>query len=277
MDANAPGRVSPSLVAFARRVVLPVVRVAFRPTLTGLEHLPREGPFLLVGNHSAGLGLAELASFAALYLDRFGAARPLAGFAHPIDFRLGPVARVFRSLGAVPATYEGAAEALAAGVPLLVFPGGDHETMRPLWQARRVDLGGRKGFLKIARAHRLPIVPLGIRGSHHTAPILWRSRALPWALVLPRLAGLKRWPLTVLGLVGALALASAPWSWPLRAALVWAWLGSPLTMLPWVPARIAMEVGEPIAPEALFRDDDPALDGALATVQSALQRIVDRG
>lgn len=275
MTEHTPGRVAPALVDAARRFVRPLVRAAFRPTLTGVENLPPRGPFLLVGNHSAGLGLAELASFAALYLEQVGPARPLAAFAHPIDFRLAPVASFFRSLGAVPATYEGAAEALGAGVPLLVFPGGDHETMRPVWQARRVDLGGRRGFLKIARDFKVPIVPLGIRGSHYTAPVLWRSRALPYALVLPRLVGLKRWPLTALGLAGAVALALAPWSWPVRAALAWAWLGSPLTMAPWVPWTISMHIGAALAPDALFRDDDPTLERALATVEGALQRIVD--
>jgi len=277
MEGNAPGRVAPALVDAARRYLAPFVRVAFRARLTGLERLPTAGPFLLVANHSAGLGLAELTSFAALYLERFGAERPLAGFAHPIDFRAAAVARVFRALGAVPATHEGAAEALEAGVPLLVFPGGDHETMRPVWQAGRVDFGGRKGFLKIARRFKVPVVPMGIRGSHYTAPVLWRSRVLPWVLGVPRLAGLKRWPLTALGAMGAAAIASAPWPRWTRAAAAWAWLGSPLTMLPWVPWRIEMEVGKPIVPEALFREGDDALDGALATVQGAVQRIVDGG
>jgi hypothetical protein len=113
-------------------------RQRIQPVLTvGDAHGAAAGHrlFLLVANHSAGIGLAELASFAALYLEQVGRARPLAGFAHPIDFRFAP----------------------------------------------------------IARRHGLPIVPMGIRGSHFTAPVLLRSRVLPWLLVLPCLAGLKRW------------------------------------------------------------------------------------
>jgi 1-acyl-sn-glycerol-3-phosphate acyltransferase len=262
------------------RWLAPLVRAIFRARLLGLPRLP-EGPFLLVANHSAGIGLAELASFAALYLEQVGPGRPLAGFAHPIDFRFAPVARLFRSLGAVPATYEGAEEALLAGVPLLVFPGGDHETMRPLWQAHRVDFGGRQGFLRIARRHRVPIVPMGIRGSHFTAPVLLRSRLLPWLLVLPRLAGLKRWPITLLGLLGAAALALAPWSVPVRAATVAVWLASPLPMLPWIPWRITMRIGAPIPPAELFGEasanagaEATALHDALARVEAAVQALV---
>jgi len=275
MHHAAPGRVSPAIVDFVDRYLRPAVNAAFRPTLTGLENLPPSGPFLLVANHSAGLGLAELASIACLYLEKVGPDRPLAGFAHSIVFRFWPVDEVFREMGAVPSTYEAAAEALRAGVPLLVFPGGDHETMRPIWEAARVDLGGRRGFLKIAKKFGVPIVPMGIRGSHFTAPILWRSRALPYLLVLPRAFGLKRWPLTALGLAGAAAIAAAPWSRLTRAGLTWAWLVSPAVMFPCVPWTIAMHIGEALAPDALFPDDDPTLERALATVQATLQRIVD--
>jgi 1-acyl-sn-glycerol-3-phosphate acyltransferase len=275
MTDTAPGRVSPALVALVDRYLRPAVQAAFRPTLTGVENLPAAGPFLLVANHSAGLGLAELASFACLYLEHVGAERPLAGFAHTISFRFGPIGDLFRQMGAVPSTYEAAEEALRAGVPLLVFPGGDHETMRPVWEAARVDLGGRRGFLKIAKKFGVPIVPLGIRGSHVTAPILWRSKVLPYLLVLPRALGLKRWPLTALGLAGAAAIAAAPWSRLTRAGLAWAWLVSPTMMFPWVPSTLSMHIGAPLQPAELFADDDPTLERALARVQSVLQRIVD--
>lgn len=45
-------------------------------------------------------------------------------------------------------------------------------------------------------------------------------------------------------------------------------------MIPWVPWTLAFEVGPAIAPEGLFRDDDPDLDAALTTVEGAVQGIV---
>ena len=268
--------------AWAVRVVLrwvwPLVRALFRPTIRGLEHLPARGPYLLVANHSAGLGLAELSSFAALYLREVGPERPLAGFAHPRAFGMWPTSVIHPALGVVPSTYPAAEATLAMGVPLLVLPGGDHETMRPITQADRVDLGGRVGFLRIARRAGVPIVPLGIRGSHYTAPILWRSKLLATLLVLPRwVFGVKRWGLSLLAVLGAVGLAMLPLSVPLRLVLMWLWLGSPLVFLPIVPWRVRFAVGAPLdlawseRPEA----EDAEVARALPQVQAELQRLVD--
>lgn len=268
--------------AWAEGVVLrwvwPLVRALFRPTIRGLEHLPARGPYLLVANHSAGLGLAELSSFAALYLREVGPERPLAGFAHPRAFGMWPTSVIHPALGVVPSTYAAAEATLAMGVPLLVLPGGDHETMRPITQADRVDLGGRVGFLRIARRAGVPIVPLGIRGSHYTAPILWRSKLLATLLVLPRwVFGVKRWGLSLLAVLGAVGLAMLPLSVPLRLVLMWLWLGSPLVFLPIVPWRVRFAVGAPLdltwseRPEA----EDAEVARALPQVQAELQRLVD--
>lgn len=268
--------------AWAVRVVLrwvwPLVRALFRPSIRGLEHLPARGPYLLVANHSAGLGLAELSSFAALYLREVGPERPLAGFAHPRAFGMWPTSVIHPALGVVPSTYAAAEATLAMDVPLLVLPGGDHETMRPITPADQVDLGGRVGFLRIARRAGVPIVPLGIRGSHYTAPILWRSKLLATLLVLPRwVFGVKRWGLSLLAVLGAIGLALLPLGAPLRLLLIWLWLGSPLVFLPIVPWRLRFAVG---APMALAWSADPMAEDtevarALPRVQAELQRLVD--
>ncbi len=280
---EAPGEVTPAGARVVRGFLRPFTRFMHRPTLDGLAHLP-PGPFLLVANHSAGIALSEIGSLMGLWLEAHTPPRPLAGFAHPLGLRIFPASALLRSVGAVPSTHAGADAALARGVPLLVFPGGDHEAMRPVWQAHRVDFGGRRGFLRIARRANVPIVPLGIRGSHFTVPILWRSRhVLPWALVLPRLLGIKRWPLTLVGAAGAAALLTlAPWTLPVRALAAWAWLVSPLMCLPLLPATISMRIGPPLSPEALFAgmdpdgDDTEALAPALARVEAAVQALVDR-
>ncbi len=279
ITVDNPGQPTPAFVRFINRVVLPVVRVVHRPTLTGTEHLPVTGPFLLVANHSAGMGVSEIITFLALYLDQVGAKRPLAGFALPVSFRLFPLTVAMRAVGAVPSSYEGARDALAKGVPLLVFPGGNHETLRPLWQANRVDFGGHVGFLRIAHGHGIPVVPMGIRGAHFTAPMLVRSSRLAWVLVLPRLAGVKRWGISALGLMGALAiLLAGPDALWLRVLLTWLWLASPLTFLPWIPWTVRIRVGRPLGTAELFPGgdvQDGALQKALTRVQAAVQALVD--
>lgn len=271
-----PGRPSPGVVR-AQRWMWPLVWLAHRPTLAGLEHLP-DGPFLLVTNHSAGLGAAEILCFGALYLREVGAERPLAGFALPTSFRVAGIGAALRAVGAVPSTYEHAQRALAAGVPLLVFPGGDHETLRPVWQHDRVDFGGRLGFLKIAREAGVPIVPMGIRGGAFTAPMLVRSRHLAKALVIPHLIGQKRWGISLLGALGTAGIALAPIPLVAKLGATVLWLGSPLSFTPWIPWTLRYRIGAPLSPTELFPSGpsgtDDELRAALTRVEGAVQALV---
>jgi 1-acyl-sn-glycerol-3-phosphate acyltransferase len=272
-----PGEARSSFVWFARVVLYPYVRLLYAPRFEGLERLPppAAGPYLLVANHSGGMASAEIASFAALWARAFDGARPLAGFALPIVFRVPGARTLMSGLGAIPSTYHAARSTLAAGVPILLFPGGDHESLRPFWQASRVDFAGRKGFLKIARVANVPIVPLGIRGSHLTVPILFRAKWLASVLVLPRLIGPKRWAVTLLGvIVSALLLRFVPVGLGLRLLLVYLWLGTPFVYTPILPSRIRMRIGAPISPGDLFREDDADLSRALARVESAVRSAV---
>jgi 1-acyl-sn-glycerol-3-phosphate acyltransferase len=276
LPLNEPGRPSGAGLRFLRGFVRPIARVFHRATLEGVEHLPASGPFLLVANHS-GVGVAEIGCFAALYVEQAGAHRPLAGVAHPLGFYGWPVSAFLRHVGAVPSTRAACAAAVAAGVPMLIFPGGDHEAFRPIWQANRVDFAGRVGFLRLAREARIPIVPLGIRGSHYTVPLLWRSRILAWLFVWPRLLGVKRWPLSLLGVLGAAAIvAFVPGALAWKIGAAWAWAGSPLALVSWIPWTIRMRIGTPIGPEELFGEagGDEELRAALARVESAVQALV---
>jgi len=274
-----PGRLDARAVQRWRRYVAPLVQFAFRPRLSGAERLPTREPYMLVANHS-GMGLAEIMAIIVCWLRDVGPSRPIAAMVHPFSFNAFPIGGWMRRLGAIPSTHAAAKAALAAGVPVLVFPGGDHESMRPIWQARQVQFAGRKGFLKIAREARVPVVPMGIRGSHYTAPILWRSdRVLSWLLVLPRLLGVRRYALTLAGALGVAALvAFGPIvSWWLTLPLAWLWLVLPLTQVPWIPWAIRMEIGAPIAADDLFPDDsETTLAAAYERVRGEVQALVNR-
>ena len=272
-----PGVVSPAMQRFFRWVVSPTFRLAFRPTIRGLDRVPTDAPCLVVANHSGG-GIADIVCLATLWLEHRGP-RGLTGMAHPAAFLIPGAGAFLRGVGAIPATYEAAEAAFAAGMSVLVFPGGDHEAFRPVWQAKRVDFAGRKGFLKLARRAGVPIVPLGITGSHYTNLIFWRSRLLPWIGVWPRLAGIKRLPVN-LGLVAGLAGigVAAHGLGPLAiAALVVAWAAFPLTyFLPLLPSKVRMSVGDAIPHAELFasagRRGD--LEPSYARVTGAIQELV---
>jgi 1-acyl-sn-glycerol-3-phosphate acyltransferase len=263
-----------------RYVVGPYVRLFYRPSFRGWEKLPSHRPCLLVANHSGG-GVADVLCFAwLLFVRRLVDRRPLTGLCHPVAFLIPVVGWVMRGLGAVPSTRTAALDALRNGVTVLVFPGGDHEAFRPFWQASTVDFGGRKGFLRLARAAWVPIVPLGIRGSHLTVPVLWRSRALPYLSVFWRLVAVKRLPVTLLWLAGAIAIVA--WLPPahgyvetVAGLLLWSICPLPY-FFPVVPATVSMQCGDAISPESLFASpaDDADLDDSYERVRGAVQALV---
>jgi 1-acyl-sn-glycerol-3-phosphate acyltransferase len=265
------------MLRLVRIALRPLMRVLHRPRMHGVDLLP-DGPFLLVANHSA-IGLSEIMSFVERYLALVGVERRLTGMAHPFAFGIWPISLFMREVGAIPSTYEAAEAALASGTSVLVFPGGDWEAARPIWEANQVQFNGRKGFLKIARRAGVPIVPLGFRGSVYTAPMVLRSRLLSWLLIGPRLIGVNLFPISLLGVIGVIALIvfelphlGAWWT----GLTAWLWLGSPFSLLPWIPASISMRFGAPLAHEELFagEQDDAQLERAYERVEGAVQQLV---
>lgn len=281
IQSHPSGRISPLAKRLASGRTGRALKALFRPSMDGWEHLP-DGPVLIVCNHS-GTGALEVILLALLWHERFGDARPGTGMAHPVAWFLPGARQLVEHLGATPSTYQNGLRALREGMATLIFPGGDHEAFRPVWQARRVDFNQRKGFLRLAREANVPVVPLGIWGSHYTAPILARTGAVAKLLVVPRLLGVKRTPITLLGALGAVPLAATlgprvGWRWASLATLLW--LSSPPAMFtPVVPWPVNARFGPAFAPEDLFgpdlSDDPDTLQRAYDRVTGAVQDLVD--
>jgi 1-acyl-sn-glycerol-3-phosphate acyltransferase len=253
-------------VLFALRwIIRPWVKLAFRPRLVGVENLPREGPFVLVANHGAGFGVADILSFAVLWREQLGD-RPLAGFAHPFAFHVWPVSWLMKGLGSIPSSYDAGLGALGKGVPILVFPGGDHEASLSFVRGHAVDFGGRSGFVRLAQQANVLLVPMGVRGNRFPAPILFRSRAFAWIAILPRVLGVKRYPISMLAVAGAIVLACMASLGPWRFLLAWAWMASPFALIPWVPWPIRIAIGAPIEPARASPEE----------VESAVRALVAR-
>src|SRR4029453_2028772 len=92
-----------------------------------------------------------------------------------------------RKYGTVAATPENAAKALDAGAALLVYPGGDYEVHRPSWESARVDFGGRRGFIRLAKEKKVPLVPVVAIGGQETALFLSRGERIARLLGLDRM------------------------------------------------------------------------------------------
>jgi 1-acyl-sn-glycerol-3-phosphate acyltransferase len=260
-----PGRPSASVLWALRWIVRPWVTIAFRPRLEGVENLPHDRPFTLVANHGAGFAVADILSFAVLWRQQLGD-RALAGFAHPFAFHVWPVSWLMKGLGSIPSSYEAGRAALEKGVPIVVFPGGDYEAGRSFVRGNTVDFGGRAGFVRLAKQANVPIVPMGIRGNRFPTPILFRSRAFAWIAILPRAFGVKRYPVSVLAVAGAIAIAAISSLGPWRFVLAWAWMSSPFALIPWVPWPVRIRIGSAIEPA----------DASLEKVEGAVRELVAR-
>ena len=211
----------------------------FAGEVRGLERVPSSGPVLLVGNHSGGPLTPDTAVFFAAWYRARGLESPLVGLAFDAAFGIPWFATLMRKIGEVPASRRNAARALDAGLPVLVYPGGDHECFRPWTDRGRIDLAGRMGFVELALRRGVPVVPVVSHGGHHTTCIVTRG---DW---LGPLAGTDRIRTT---------------TFPIALSIPW---GLAPVLLPGIPlpAKITIEVGEPmpwsgLGPEAA---DDPAI------------------
>jgi 1-acyl-sn-glycerol-3-phosphate acyltransferase len=242
------------------RRVLPAWRAImgtyFRGEVRGLDNIPEEGPSLLVGNHSGGTMIADTFVFAGEFYNRFGPERRFHQLAHDIAARM-PAVGISR-WGTVAASHDNAREAFEKGAPVLVYPGGDYETFRPSWHSDQIEFGGRKGFVKLALEHGVPIVPVVSVGGQETALFLTRGERAAKATGWANLTRIK-----------VLPVALAP---PFGASL----LDLP-TRLP-LPAKITVEVLPPIDLDERFGpepDHEEVYEEVTGEMQDALSELQD--
>ena len=225
-------------------------RVEFR----GLENIPREGPVLVVGNHTGGTSSPEVFISQLAISTYFGVERRHFQLAHMMVLN-SPLGWMLRRFGTVEADHGNAEQALDAGAIVSVFPGGDYEVFRPSWESARVDMGGRKGFLKLAMSKGVPIVPMVTLGGQETALFLSRGEGLARLLRLDRTIRLKTLPV-MLSLPFGLQVGPQP-------------------HLP-LPVKISMRFLPPIDLAERFGEDadvDEVYDELIAEMQEALTQM----
>ena len=180
------------------RKTLPALRmfadVYHRAEVRGLRNVPREGPALLVGNHSGGTLISDTFVFAQAFYDHFGPLRRFHQLAHDLVFTIPGVRASLSRFGTVAASPANMERALGLEAALLVYPGGDHETYRPSWESAKIDFAGRTGFVRLALEHGCPIVPVVAIGGQETALFLGQGRRIAELLRLGSLLRLKVLP-----------------------------------------------------------------------------------
>jgi len=140
--------------------VAPIIDLS-RPYVRGLEKLPADGRFLLVGNHTqSGNEVLLIPHFVRRAIGT--RVRPLA------DRRFGETRGFGRDLiaayGGVIGAPETARELMRHNETILVFPGGGREIAKFKGEEYTLRWHGRSGFARIAAENGYPIVPVGLVG-----------------------------------------------------------------------------------------------------------------
>jgi 1-acyl-sn-glycerol-3-phosphate acyltransferase len=225
----------------------------FRAEVRGLERIPANGPVLLVGNHSGGNLTPDTHVFTLAFTTYFGVERRFFQLAHNLVLAM-PGLGMLRKYGTVAASPENAEKALDTGAALLVYPGGDYEVHRPIWESATVDFDGRKGWIRLALKKDVPIVPVVAIGGQETSIFLSRGERLAKLLRLDKTLRLK-----VL---------------PIQLALPWGLnVGDMLGHVP-LPAKITVQVLDPVHLREEF-GADPDLEEVYDEVLGRMQETLD--
>jgi 1-acyl-sn-glycerol-3-phosphate acyltransferase len=143
----------------------------------GAEHVPRDGRAIFAQNHAGWfpldalfVGYAIRSVLGPCRTPYFATAE--AALALPV---IGPF---IRRVGAVPSTWFRRPERLPSGVRACgFFPEGIPGNTKPFWHAYRMR-PWKRGFVRVAAALDLPIVPAAVLGSEECLPVAWTVRLL---------------------------------------------------------------------------------------------------
>jgi 1-acyl-sn-glycerol-3-phosphate acyltransferase len=248
-----------------------MARYWFRYRVEGAHHVPAE-PAIFVGNHS-GIGIADVICLLG-FRKEIAPDRAAVGMMHDLFVNMPIVGRLCRTAGAVSAHPAAARQALERGYHVVVFPGGNLDSCRPITDIRRVVFGNRRGYVRLALETGAPVVPIATLGSHPTYVLLpWIGdflgvRLKRWGLSRDDRTAVPLASLAVIGALIAIALGLAPW-WTLAVAVA-------VLLVP-NPCRVESRILAPIdlrRATAHVADPDARIELAHAIVHGQLQQIV---
>lgn len=230
----------------------------FRAEVKGFENVPDE-PVLFVGNHSGGSMVPDTYVFMLAYNTFFTVeGRPLYALGHEIVTAMPVLGRIARKLGVVTAGHDAAAAIFRQGGSALVYPGGDVEALRPWRDRNRIMFDGRKGFLKLAHANGVKIVPVVATGGQDTFFVLNDGRRTAQALRIDKLLRVKTLPLSL--------------------SIPWGIFPGDMFHVP-LPAKIRVQVMEPVDVQRRFGDEpdwDEAYDYVTSLMQAGLSTLASK-
>lgn len=155
----------------------------FRTQCFGIENLP-DGPLLLVANHGSHVLSWDGANIVSACLFDAEPPRLVHGMAEHRLLSLPILGSVARRIGAVDGNPTDCRSLLEAGAAVLTFPEGARALAKPFGRRYQVcDFG--QGFMRLAMATGVPIVPVAVVGSEEEAPLIASPRWLARLLRVP--------------------------------------------------------------------------------------------
>ena len=143
----------------------------------GMEHVPRDGRAVYAQNHAGWFPLD--AFFVGLAIRRaLGPCRTPYFATAEAALALPVVGPFIRRVGAVPSAWFRRPERLPPRMRACgFFPEGVPGNTKPFWEAYRMRPWNR-GFVRVAAALDLPIVPAAVLGGEECLPVAWTVRIL---------------------------------------------------------------------------------------------------
>ena len=205
----------------------------------GIDHVPRRGRAMLVGNHSGGIAIDATMVIASCLLD-LDPPRLAQGMAERFLNRFAVASVWANRTGQFTGLPEHAERLLRDDRLLLVFPEGARGTAK-LFRDRYslVDFGS--GFMRLALKTETPIVPFAVLGTGDAFPTIGNARALGRVLGLPYV------PVTATGL--------------------------PLVL----PAKVEIEFAAPIRFEGTGNEEDEIVAAQVNRVKAAIASMLESG
>jgi 1-acyl-sn-glycerol-3-phosphate acyltransferase len=212
----------------------------FRVEVHGLDNIPRDGRFLLIGNHSGQLPF-DAAMVGTTVLADAPRPRLVRSMVERWSAELPFVSSLFVRTGQIVGDPTVCTRLLESEEAVMVFPEGARGINKLF--AQRYQLGSfGHGFMRLAMETEAPIVPVAIIGAEEQAPAVVDIKPLA------RLLGFPAMPL----------------------------IFPQLLPLP-LPVKYRIWFGEPMEFEGSSDEDDDVVAGQVKKVKHTLQRMIAHG
>lgn len=142
------------------------LRNYFRLRVDGLDHLPAQGPALLVANHTGWLGF-DYALTALSVHDAIE--RTPRGMVHEAWFKSPATATFAKRVGLFQVTKDAMATQVERGHLVMIFPEGEKGAFRPGSEYQLEPFA--RGFVRVAMAKQVPVIPVAVLGGEESNPV----------------------------------------------------------------------------------------------------------